>query len=126
MPQLTERCDIWRFVQGDETKPMTRVFTALPCLRVPVSSFDKVAAALSAATTDTQPSEFFRSESRESTDLFLVPTWANIRADDEIRRGRYTDNNGDPVQYRYSVDGIRTYESFAYQDTKAVFAALLQ
>lgn len=126
MPQLTDRCEVWRFVQADGSKPMTAVYTRVPCLRVPVSSFDKVAAALSAATTGTQPSEFTRSEARESTDVFLVPSWITLRTDDELRRGRYTDNNGTVVPYRYSVDGIRAYDSFGYQDTIGVFASLLQ
>lgn len=126
MPQLTERCDVWRFVQSGSAKPITAVYTRVPCLRVPISSFDKVMAALSSATTDTQVSEYFRSEGRASTDVFLMPDWVNVRTDDELRRGRYLNNDGQTVQYRYNVDGIRTYESFAYQDTIAVFAASLQ
>lgn len=124
--QLTEQCDVWRMVlQPGGGRMMSAVFTRVPCLRVPVSGFDKVAAALSNANTASAPSEFMHSEARESTDVFLVPDWLPLRTDDELRRGRYTDNNGTVVPHRYSVDGMRNYESFAYQDTKAVFCSSL-
>jgi hypothetical protein len=125
--QLTETCDLWRMVlQPNGGREMSAVLTRVPCLRVPVSTIDKVEAALSAATTNTNPSEYFRSEARQSTDMFLLPDWLQVQTDDELRRGRYTDNNGDIVPYRYSVDGIRTYETFGYQGTICVFCSLLQ
>lgn len=120
MPQLTERCDVWRMVGTYEGgKTMQAVYTRVPCLRVPISSFDKLAAALTAR--DTSPTESFRSQGRQSTDVFLLPAWADIREDDELRRGRRTDITGQVVPYRYKVNGIRDYETFGYQDTRAVF-----
>jgi hypothetical protein len=126
--QLTgkSRLAVWRFVQAGSAKTMSAVYTSLPYVRVPISTFDQVVASLSSATTDTQPSDYWRSEGRDSTSIFLLPDWANVRTDDELRYGRYTDNNGDLVQYRYSVDGVRTYEGFGYQDTIAVFTRNLQ
>ena len=127
MPQLTERCDIWRMTgRQDGGKIMKVVYPAVPCLRVPISSFDKVAAALSASTRDSSPSEYFRSEGRQSTDVFLLPRWVIVLTDDELRRGRRLDANGNPVQYRYTVAGIRDYETLGYQDTNAVFCQSMQ
>lgn len=127
MPQLTERCDLWRMVGTDDGgKTMQIVYAHVLCLRVPISSFDKLASALSAATTGTTPSQFYRSEGRQSTDVFLVPSWLPVQTDDELRRGRRTDINGNPVQYRYTVAGIRDYEDFGYQDTNAVFCQSMQ
>lgn len=127
MPQLTERCDLWRFqAQEDGTDEMALVLAAVPCLRVPISSTDKIASALSAPTTDSAPSAYMHSEGRESTDLFLLPNWLEVRPDDELHRGRYTDNSGDVVPFRYTVDGIRNYETFAYQQTICVFASLMR
>ena len=127
MPQLTDRCDIWRMVgQYDAGKQITAVYKTVPCLRVPISGFDRVANALAASTRDSSPSEYFRNEARESTDVFLIPTWVKVLTDDELRRGRRTDINGNAVQYRYTVDGIRDYDGLGYQDTFAVFCTSLQ
>lgn len=120
MPQLTERCDVWRMVGPyDGGKKMQAVFTRVPCVRVPISSFDKVAAALVARSTG--GTESFRPEGRSSTDVFLMPLWVSIKSGDEIRRSRRTDVTGAVVPKRYTVDGMRDYEGFGYQDTVAVF-----
>jgi hypothetical protein len=125
MPQLTERCDIWRMVGTFEGgKQMEAVYTRVPCLRVPISSFDKVANAL--VVRNTGNTESFRSEGREATDVFLLPTWVPVQYDDELRRGRRTDITGQVVPYRYTVGGIRDYEGLGYQDTVAVFCAITQ
>lgn len=127
MPQLTEKCDVWRMVgRYDGGKSMSAVYTAVPCLRVPISNFDKVAAALSAATTGSSPSESFQAQGRESTAVFLVPAYLVIQPDDELRRGRRIDINGNAVAYRYTVTGVRDYDGFAYQDTHAVFCRSMQ
>lgn len=127
MPQLTDRCELWRFVgQYDASKNLQAVYTRVPCLRVPISSFDRLASAISASSRGTSPSESFRSEARESTDVFLVPNWVRILADDELRRGRRVDINGNAVAYRYTVDGIRDYDGLGYQDALAVFCRSLQ
>lgn len=120
MPQLTERTDIWRMVGAyDGGKTMKAVYTRVPCLRVPISSFDKVAAALVARSTGS--TESFRSEGRSSTDVFLLPSWVGVQVEDELRRGRRTDITGTVGQYRYTVDGLRDYEGLGYQSTVAVF-----
>ena len=123
MPQLTERCDIWRMVGTyDGGKSMQAVYTRVPCLRVPISSFDKVAAAL--AARDTGATEGFHVEGRESTDVFLLPSWLPVKIEDELRRGRFTSVSGAVQQYRYTVDGTRDYETFGYQDVIAVFCTI--
>lgn len=120
MPQLTERCDLWRMVGTyDGGKTMQAVYTRLPCLKVPMSSFDKLAGALVAHNSGS--TESFRSQARESTDLFLLPAWVAIQTDDEIRRGRRTDITGTVAAYRFTVNGLRDYEGLGYQDTLAVF-----
>lgn len=125
--QLTERTDIWRFVGAyDGGRTQQLVYTQVPCLRVPLSSFDKLAGALSSSMRPSVPSEYFRSEGRQATDVFLLPTWVAVRADDELRRGRRTDINGNVVANRYTVSGIRTFESFAYQDQQAVFCEITE
>ena len=125
MPQLTEQCEVWRMVgQYDGGKQMEAVYTRVPCLRVPISSFDKVAAALVARSTGA--TESFRSEGRTSTDVFLLPSWLSVQVEDEIRRGRRLDVRGAAVPYRYTVDGVRDYEGLGYQDTVAVFCAATQ
>lgn len=125
MPQLTERCDVWRMVGTyDSGKQMKAVYTRVPCLRVPVSSFDKLASALAARSTGS--TESFRPEGRESTDLFLLPTTFQVQYDDEIRRGRRTDVTGTVVPYRFTINGIRDYETLGYQNTIAVFCTLTQ
>lgn len=127
MPQLTETCAIYRMaLQENGTKTLTAVYARLPCLRVPVSKFDVIAAPLSAATTTSPPSEFFRSEGRQSTDLFLVPAWVTVLPDDELQRGRFTNNDGQVVPYRYTVSGMQTFETLAYQDTLALYTYLTQ
>lgn len=126
MPQLTERCELWRLTTNTESgkKQMTAILTAIPCLRVPISTFDKVAAPLSAPDTASIPAEYMHSQARQSTDVFLLPDWVAVRPDDEIRRGRRTNNVGQVVAHIYNVDGIRDYETFGYQNTVAVFATL--
>lgn len=125
MPQLTELTDIWRMVGTyDGGKQMTAVYTRIPCLRVPISSFDKVAASLVARSTGS--TEGFHVEGRESTDIFLLPSWVPIQTEDELRRGRRTQVTGTVAQYRYTVNGIRDYEGLGYQDTVAVFCAVTQ
>jgi len=127
MPQLTEKCDLWRMVGAyDGGKSIQAVYTRVPCLRVPISSFDKVAGALLASTRSTSPSENFRSEARQSTDIFLVPAFVQVIADDELRRGRRVDINGNAVQYRYKVGGIQDYDGLGYQNVIAVFCQSLQ
>jgi hypothetical protein len=125
--QLTERTDVWRMVGTyDGGKTMQAVLTRVPCLRVPISSFDKLASALSASTRSNSPAEFFRSQGRESTDVFLLPAWVTVKTDDELRRGRRVDINGNAVPYRYTVNGVRTYETFGYQDQLAVFCQSME
>lgn len=125
--QLTDRCDVWRMVGTyDQGKTMQAILTRVPCLRVPVSEFDKVANALLASSRSSAPSENFRSGGRESTDVFLLPTWARVFAEDELRRGRYTDINSRVLQYRYIIGGARDYGGLGYQDTTAVFCTLTQ
>lgn len=125
--QLTERTDIWRMVGTyDAGKSMQAVYTQVPCLRVPISSFDKLAGALSSSMRPSMPSEYIRSEGRQATDVFLLPAWVAIQADDELRRGRRTDINGNVVAYRYTVSGIRMFESFAYQDQQAAFCEITE
>lgn len=120
--QLTERCDVWRMVGAyDGGKAMQAVYTRVPCLRVPISSFDKVAAALAARNTG--QSEGFHVAGRESTDVFLLQLGFDIRTEDELRRGRFVDVSGSVQQYRFTVNGVRDYESFGYQNTIAVFCA---
>lgn len=120
--QLTERCDVWRMVGSyDQGRQMTAVLTRVPCLRVPVSSFDKVAAALVARSTGN--SEGFRPEGRESTDVFLVAAWTGVQAEDELRQGRRVTVTGSVEPNRYVVNGVRDYDGFGYQDTLAVFCA---
>jgi hypothetical protein len=127
MPQLTERCDVWRMVGVyDQGKTMTAVYTNAPCLRVPISGFSKLAAALSASSTAHSPSERFLIEARQATSVFLIPSWMRLFTDDELRRGRRVDINGNAVPYRYTVNGIRDYEGLGYQDTLAVFCQSLQ
>lgn len=124
MPQLTERTDVWRMVGTyDGGKQMQAVFTRVPCIRIPISSFDKVAAALVARDTD---NESFRPQGRESTDVFLLPRRLLVLTDDELRRGRRTDITGRIQPYRYTVTGIQDYERIGYQDTIAVFCAAIQ
>jgi predicted ATPase len=127
MPQLTERCDVWRMVGTyDAGKKMAAVYTAAPCLRIPISGFSKLAAALSASNRPSSPSERFLTEARQSTSVFLIPSWMRLFTDDELRRGRRVDINGNAVAYRYTVNGIRDYEGLGYQDTLAVFCQSLQ
>lgn len=119
--QLTERCDVWR-MQGtyDQGRRETLVLSRVPCLRVPVSSFDKVASALVARSTGS--SESFRPQDRESTDLFLLPSWAAVQEEDEVRQGRRVDVTGAVQPNRYTVDGVREFTGLgSYQDTIAVF-----
>jgi tRNA U54 and U55 pseudouridine synthase Pus10 len=123
--QLTERCDVWRFVGAyDGGKALQAVYTRVPCLRVPVSSFDKVATAL--AARDTGATEGFHVGGRQSTDVFLLPNSYPIQIEDELRRGRRTGITGTVQAYRYQINGIRDYETFGYQDTTAVFCTLTQ
>lgn len=125
MPQLTQLCDVWRMVgQYDGGKQMQAVYTRVPCLRVPISGFDKVAAALVARSTGA--TESFRPEGRTSTDVIFVPGWMHVQAEDEIRRGRRVDVTGAVVPHRYIVDGARDYEEFGYQDTLVVFCSATQ
>lgn len=125
--QLTERCDIWRMLGTYEGgKAMGAAYTQIPCLRVPISTLDKIASSLSAATSGSSPSEFFRSQARQATAIFLVPEWVSIMEDDELRFGRRHDTTGQIAQYRYTVAGIRTYDDFGYQDTHALFCQRLQ
>jgi hypothetical protein len=122
--QLTDQCDIWRLtLQENGTKQKQAILTRLPCLRVPISKFDVLAAPLSAANTNSVPSEFMHSEARGSTDVFLLPDWAVVRPDDELRHGRYTNNAGTLVAFIYTVSGIQTYGTFGYQDKIIVFCA---
>jgi hypothetical protein len=125
MPQLTERCDVWRMVGTyDAGKTEKPVYTRVPCLKVPMSSFDKVAQSLVGRSS--AASESFRSGGRESTDLFLLPSWVPVLTDDELRRGRRVDVTGAVQPYRYTVNGIRDYEGLGYQDTIAVFCTATQ
>lgn len=122
MPQLTELCDIWRMLGAYEGgKEMGAAYTRVPCLRVPLSTFDKLAASLSAATTGTSPSEYFRSQARQATAVFLIPAWVGVQEDDELRYGRRIDVSGAVQPYSYTVVGIRDYDGIAYQDAKALF-----
>lgn len=124
--QLTEKTDLWRMVGTyDGGKAMQAVYTRIPCVRVPISSFDTIAAALSSSMRSGIPSEYFRAEGRDSTDVFILPDWLQVQTDDELRRGRRVDINGTAVAYRYTVAGIRTFESFAYQDQQAAFCQLM-
>ena len=125
--QLTEKTDLWRMVGAyDEGKTMQAILTRIPCLRVPISSFDTIASALSSSMKGNIPSEYFRAEGRDATDLFLLPAWVPVETDDELRRGRRTDINGAVVAYRFTVAGTRTYETFGYQDQQAVFCQSMQ
>lgn len=125
--QLTERCDIWGWVgEFDGSKQIKMLYEQIECLRVPISEMDKVAAALSTAMTNSTPTEYFRSQARQATALFLVPTWVNVREDNELRYGRRLDLTGAVQQHRYTVSGIRTYGTFGYQDNQALFCQRLQ
>lgn len=124
--QLTELTDIWRMVGSyDAGKTMQAVYTRVPCLRVPISSFDQLAQAMSAASSSSVPSESFTPQGRDSTDVFLLPSWISVQTDDELRRGRRVDINGNAAVYRYTVAGVREFETFAYQDQLAVFCQLM-
>lgn len=123
--QLTDKCSLWRMKQQPNgTIQLSVIIPALPCLRVPQSKFDKIASALSAANSSTIPSEFTHTESRQSQAIFLIPDWADIRPEDELQRGRYTNNAGQVVPFRYIVDGIQDYGDFGYQNVKAVYTML--
>lgn len=126
--QLTERCDIWRMVgQYDGGKKITAVYTRLPCLRVPISRFDKISTPFTVGGLLSGPSsEHFRPAGRTSTDVFLFPRWVTIRYDDELRRGRRTDNAGNVGPYRYTVDGVLDFEMQGYHDVQYAFASLTQ
>ena len=73
--QLTERCDIWRMLgTHDGGKQMGAAYTRIPCLRVPISTFDQISSALSAPTGSIQPdrgqfpsppSEYFHPQARQ-------------------------------------------------------------
>jgi hypothetical protein len=124
--QLTDQCDLWRLVlqttgENNGKKLKQAILTAVPCLRVPISKFDVIASPLSAANTNSVPSQFMHSEARASTDVFLMPQYVEIRPDDELHRGRYTNNAGQLVAFIYTVNGIQTYDTFAYQDKIIVF-----
>lgn len=96
MPQLTGRCDLWRMVlQPSGQKLMVGYQTRVPCLRVAISGLDSLPAF-----------------ARESTDVFILPTWLAVREDDEIRLGRRVDADGNPSQYRYTIDGVRRFDQF--------------
>ncbi|MGH3415434.1 MAG: hypothetical protein ACRDSS_03105 [Actinocrinis sp.] len=125
--QLTQRCDLWRMVgRYDEGKTLQAVYTQLACLRVPISSFDKIAGALLASSRSSAPSENFRPEGRQSTDIFLIAAWVAVQADDELRHGRRVDINGNAVQYRYRVGGVQAFDGLGYQDRLAVFCQSLR
>lgn len=120
--QLTELCEIWRLVGDYESgREMSAALTRVPCLRVPVSEFDKIAASLSASSSGHDPSQFFRSQARQATALFLVPTWVQVYEDDELRHGRRLATDQTVQPYRYTVVGIRDYGGVAYQDATALF-----
>jgi hypothetical protein len=126
MPQLTDTCEVWRLVlQENGKKQKQAILTRLACLKVPISKMDVVASPLSAALTTTIESEYMHSEARASTDVFLLPDWVQVRPDDEIRRGRRTNNAGTLVAFTYNVDGIQDHGLFGYQNTIAVFCTLL-
>lgn len=127
MPQLTERCDIWRMAGNfDGSKSMQAIYTRTPCLRVPISSFDKVAAALVARSTGS--TESFRSEGLSSTDVFLLASWVPVQIGDELRRGRRVDLTGTVQPYRYTVDGLRDSLGlgYGYENLTAVYCTFTQ
>lgn len=125
--QLTERCDIWRMVgRYDGGKEESAVYTRIPCLRVPLGTFDKVASAMSASLSDNPPGQVFRDESRTAMALFLVENWVGVIEDDELRMGRRTTIDGTITQYRYTVSGIHDYDDFGYQNTLALFCERAQ
>lgn len=134
--QLTERCDIWRMLGTYEGgKQIGAAYTRIPCLRVPISTFDQISASLSAATGTIQPdrgefpsppSEFFHPLGRGSTAIFLIENHWSILAEDELRHGRRTDITGAVQPYRYTVAGIQDYDTFGYQDTRLIFCQRMQ
>lgn len=64
----------------------------IPCLVVPVSSFDRTV-----------------STALESTHIVWVPRWLDILKGDELRTGRRSDDFGDKLTYTYVVNGRRRF-----------------
>jgi hypothetical protein len=119
----------------EEGKTMGAAYTRIPCLRVPISSFDEISSPLSSSTGTIQadrgtfpspPSEYFHPEARQATAVFLVPQYVALLSEDELRHGRRTDITGTVQPYRYTVSGIQDYDTFAYQNIRLVFCMRMQ
>lgn len=82
------------------------IHTNIPGLLQPISSFDQV-------------EEF----ARRSTHRVLVPRWlTDVRAEDEWRTGRRTNNDGATVPYVYTVVGVRRNRYFGLRHTELFLA----
>lgn len=103
MIRLTERCEVWRISSSGPRRSVTVIYANVPCLRVPISSFDGMP-----------------DYARRSTHVVFVPrTHARLlRTEDELRTGRRVNNAGQVVAHRYGVDGIRDYRSLGVLHTE--------
>jgi hypothetical protein len=93
---LTERADVYRTqaqpAKGPNVRGNARIFQAIPCQIVPMSSFDRQQA-----------------YSLEATHVIWMPRWCELVKEDEIHSGRREDPFGDQLTYVYVVNGRRRF-----------------
>lgn len=96
MLPLTERADVYRTVaqpaKGTNVRANTRILQGIPCLIVPMSSFDRQQA-----------------YSLEATHVAWFPRWCELRKEDQIRSGHRSDSFSDDLTYVYVVNGLRRF-----------------
>lgn len=93
---LVERADVYRTVaqpaKGPHVRGEQRILQGIPCLIMPMSSFDRQQA-----------------YSLEATHVAWFPKWCELLKEDEIRHGHRTDPFGDQLTYTYVVNGRRRF-----------------
>jgi hypothetical protein len=94
---LTEVAGVYRSLpvpaKGANVRDKIQAYPTIPCLIVPVSSFDRVQA-----------------YGLESTHVVWVPQWLELLKEDEVRTGRRTDPVSQAVSpYVYVVNGRRKF-----------------
>lgn len=96
MLTFTDRATIYRSVASTSRGPRARsekpIYTNVPCLVVPISTFDRAV-----------------NFARESTHVAWVPRWLELLREDELRVGRRTDDFGDKLLYGFVINGTRRF-----------------
>lgn len=97
-PVLTRTGQLWRKVPtngpGQLGEAMTMLVPALAFEVVPVSRFDSQ-----------QPYTL------EATHILWVPRWQELRKEDEVRYGEWTNSLGVTQPFRYVVNGKRQFRT---------------